>query len=130
MDRNVFRRVGMNPVLAPMITVLAACGTLGDTGAVKEANTLAIACRTDQALMAVDRAARGGGLGANIADLQRVIILRDAGRISEADTAMAERNARVGADAEAVAEADRAVAKSVEELRAEREKQAGRRTCP
>ena len=130
MNRSAFRRVGNHLVAASMITVLASCGTLGDTGAVKEANKLAIACKTDQALMAVDRAAQGGGLGANIADLQRVVILRDAGRTSEADTAMAERNARAGADADAVAEADRAVAKSLEELRAEREKQTGRRTCP
>ena len=39
--------------------------------------------------MAVDRAAASGGLSANIADLQRVVILRDAGRMSAADAATA-----------------------------------------
>ena len=117
-------------VTALSIAVLSGCGTLGDTGAVKDANELAIACKTDQALTAVDRAAQGGGLGANIADLQRVVILRDAGRTSEASAAMAERNARAGADAEAAAEAERAVTKSLEELRTERQKRTGRRTCP
>jgi purine nucleoside permease len=103
---------------------------MGDTDAVKKANDLAIACETDKALMAVDRAAKSGGLGAGIADLQRVVILRDAGRMSEADAAMAERNERAGADAQAAAEAERAVSKSLEELRAERQKQTGRRICP
>jgi uncharacterized protein involved in type VI secretion and phage assembly len=70
------------------------------------------------------------GWEAGIADLQRVVILRDAGRMSEADAAMAERNERAGADAQAAAEAERAVSKSLEELRAERQKQTGRRTCP
>lgn len=77
----------------------------------------------------MDRAARGGGLGANIADLQRVVILRDAGRLSEADAALAERNARAGADAEARAHAERSVSKSLQDLRAERQKQTGRRVC-
>lgn len=96
----------------------------------KKANRLAIECETDKALAAVDRAAQGGGLGANIADLRRVVILRDAGRTAEANAAMAERNARAGADAEAAAEAERAVSKSLNDLRAEREKRTGKRVCP
>ena len=63
MNRSVFSRVGNVCIAASAITPLSACGTLGDTGAVKEANELAIACETDQALMAVDRAAQDGGLG-------------------------------------------------------------------
>ena len=80
--------------------------------------------------MAVDRAAASGGLSANIADLQRVVILRDAGRMSAADAAMAERNTRAGADAEAAADAERAVSQAIEEMRAERHKLTGRRNCP
>ena len=102
---------------------------MGDTAAVKDANELAIMCQTEQALMAVDRAAQAGGLGANIADLQRVVILRDAGRNSAAAAAMAERNARAGADAEAAAEAERAVSKSLEDLRTKREERTGHRIC-
>lgn len=130
MNSSVFRRVGNALIAASVITLLASCGTMGDTAAVKAPNELATACETDEALVAVDRAERGGGLGANIADLQRVVILRDAGRTSEATAAMAERNARAGADAEAAAEAERAVSRSLEDLRAEREKQTGRRVCP
>ena len=115
---------------AVLAAVLPACGTIGDTAAVKNANKLVIACETDKALMAVDRAAGSGGLSANIAELQRVVILRDAGRMSEADAAMAERNKRASADAQAAAEAERAVSESLEALRAERRKQTGRRICP
>ncbi len=130
MNSIIFSRVRNFFLAASAMAVLSACGTMGDTGAVKKANELAIACETDQALKAVDRAARGGGLGAQIADLQRVVILRDAGRMSEAAAAMAERNARAGADAEAAAEAERAVSESLEDLRAERQKRTGRRSCP
>ena len=48
----------------------------------------------------------------------------------EADAAMAERDERAGADALAAAEAERAVSKSLEEMRAERQKQTGRPVCP
>ena len=121
---NAFLLLGVGAV------ALSACGTVGDTSAVRSANELAIACATDKALMAVDRAAASGGLSANIADLQRVVILRDAGRMSAADGAMAERNTRAGADAEAAADAERAVSKAIEEMRAERHKLTGRRNCP
>ena len=118
------------PLLAIASALISACGTIGDTDAVKEASELAIDCKTHEALAAVDRASQGGGLGANIADLQRVVILRDAGQMSEADAAMAERNQRAGADAKAAAEADQSVAKSMEEMRVERQKRTGRRICP
>ena len=129
-NTNVLCRVGKICATVSIITLLSACGTVGDTRAVREANELAIACKTDDALRAVDRAASGGGLGAGIAALQRVVILRDAGRMSGAAEAMAERNAHAGADAESAAEAERAVSQSLDDLRAERERQTGRRTCP
>ena len=122
----------MQKVLLTALSVVAlsACGTVGDSSAVKDANNLAIACETDEALLAVDRAAKSGGLSGSIADLQRVVILRDAGRLSEADAAMADRNARAGADAQAATEAERAVSESLEELRSARHKETGRRVCP
>jgi hypothetical protein len=112
-------------------SLLSACSVFkfGEIGAVKEANELAIACKTHEALAAVDRAEQGGGLGASIGDLQRVVILRDAGRVAEANATMVERNKRWNADAKNVKEAEDAVAKSLEEMRAERQKRTGRRTC-
>ena len=49
--------------------------------------------------------------------------------MSEANAAMAEQNKRWGVDAKAAAEAEEAFAKSMEEMRAERQKRNGRRTC-
>jgi hypothetical protein len=49
-------------------------------------------------------------------------VLRDAGREAEAKTAMTERNAP--------AKVERSVAKSMEQMREERQAQSGRRVCP
>ncbi len=115
---------------AIVLPVLAACGMVGDTRAVKDANELAIECRTDEALAAVRRAEQGGGLSSYIADLQEVVLLRDAGRMAEADAAMAARNERAEVSAENAAEAEEAVQESLAELRAAREKKTGSATCP
>lgn len=112
------------------LPTLSACGMMGDTGAVKDANELAIECRIDEALAAVEQAEQGGGLGSYIADLQKVVILRDAGRMEEAEAAMAARNERAEATAEEAAEAEEAVQESLSDLRAERQKQTGSATCP
>jgi hypothetical protein len=125
----LFPGIGKPILTVSVIAALSACGSMGDTGAVKDATELAIDCQTDKALAALDRAGQGGGLAANLADLEHVVILRDAGRASEAAAAMAERNARAGADAEARAEADQAVSKSLDELRAERQKRTGSPIC-
>ena len=68
----------MNPIskikaLLAILTLhsLSACGMVGDTGSVKDANELAIECRTDEALAAVIKAEEGGGLSSYIADLQK-----------------------------------------------------------
>ena len=45
-------------------------------------------------------------------------------------TAITERNARAKADASAAAEAERSVAKSMEQMRDARQAQSGRRVCP
>lgn len=110
--------------------VLTACGLkVGDVKSVNEANEMAIDCKTDEALAAVDRAIHSGGIGAAIGDLDRVAILRDAGRIQEAEAAMAERNKRWNADAENKAKAEEAVKETVKNMRDEREKRTGTRTC-
>jgi hypothetical protein len=105
------------------------CGTVGDTGAVKEASELAIDCRLEEALVAVRRAEDGGGLSSYIADLEEVVFLRDAGRTAEADAALAERNARMEGTDEAAAETEQAIEESLARLREEREKRTGSATC-
>ena len=125
-------RPGKSRSLLAALTLpaLAACGALGDTRSVRDASDLAIECRTDEALAAAEQAAQGGGLGSHIADLLKVVILRDAGRMAEADAAMAERNKRAGATAEEAAEDEQAVQESLADLRAERKKKTGSATCP
>ena len=122
--------MGKTIMTASIIATLSACGSMGNTDAIKDASELAIDCQTDKALAALDRAEQGGGLAAHVADLERVVILRDAGRMSEAAAAMADRNTRAKADAEARTEAEEAVAESLDELRDERQKRTGSRTCP
>ena len=112
------------------VPLLSAClFEFGDTDSVKEASELAINCQTEQALIAVDRASQTGGLGGGIADLLRVAILRDIGRTDEADEAMAERNERWQVDADNAAEAEKSIAKTIAEIRAERQKRTGHLTC-
>jgi hypothetical protein len=130
MKPGLFTRIEKTILTLAVIATLSACGSMGNTDAIKDASELAIDCQTDKALAVLDRAGQGGGLAADIADLERVVILRDAGHTSEATAAMNERNARAGADAKARAEAEEAVSKSLGELRTERQKRRGRRTCP
>lgn len=118
---------GMGLVLIGAL--LGGCVSLGNTGAVEEANELAISCRTDEALALAARTANGQTLAGGLAELQRVVFLRDAGRLAEADRALDARNRRVKADAVARAETERALESSLSELRAERRKRTGQSHC-
>ena len=119
-------------IAAVVLISLTGCGSgfkIGDFKSVNKATELAVDCKTEEALEAVNRADQGGGLGASIGDLQRVAILREAGRLAEADAAMAERNKRWNVDAKDAAEAEKSVDETVEKIRVERQKKTGSRTC-
>ncbi len=58
------------------------------------------------------------------------MVLRDAGREAEATPAINDRNARAKSDASAAAEAERSVAKGMEQMRDARQAQRRRRVCP
>jgi len=116
--------------LAACAIALSGCGSFGDTGAIRDAGELAVACRHDEALVLLDRAQQGGGLSSYIAEIEKVVFLRDAGRYREAAELLAQRNVRVEASAEDIAEAESAVEESLAELRELREKKTGRPTCP
>ncbi len=111
------------------IPVLAACSLTGDSGSVKQANELAIACRHDAALAVADRAQQGGGISGGVAELQKVVILRDAGRRDEADAVLRARNANPYVSAENAAETETAIQQSLSELRDERFRRTGSRGC-
>jgi hypothetical protein len=109
---------------------LIGCVSFGDTDAVKEANALAIGCRTDEALALAAQTADAQTLAGGLAELQRVVFLRDVGRVAEAEQALDARNRRVNADAAARAQTEQAVEESLAKLRAERRARTGRSTCP
>lgn len=112
-----------------MAAFASGCVSLGNTDAVNKANELAISCRTDEALALAAQTANGQTLAGGIAELQRVVFLRDAGRIAEADRALQARNQRVNADAAARAETEESVRESLTELRTEREERTDSAVC-
>ena len=103
---------------------------MGDVKDTKEGMKLAIKCDHEQALQKLDKAIAEGGFAAQLADLEKVVVLIDAGRDREAKDVMAERNARIDASEDEISEAEASVKETLENLRDEREKQTGRRTCP
>jgi hypothetical protein len=118
------------------LSVLSACGdgpryalNLGDTDGVKRANELAIACNLSGALAVIDQTRVSGGLSSNIAQLQRVVFLRDAGRTRDANAALAEWNRATGATAAEAADTERSVQRSLADLRAERQSRTGSPAC-
>ncbi len=109
---------------------ITACSMIyGDFEPVKEANELAINCKTDEALAQLDQIPREKNVASAMSDLQRVVILRDAGRQAEADAALAERNKRWEVDEKTAAESEKSISEGVASLRAEREKRFGKATC-
>ncbi len=112
------------------LLVSAACGSLGDTGAIKEATELAIDCNTDAALRQLDQAEASGGLGFYLAGLERVGILRDAGRTAEAKQALEAYLAKPEADSGSPEQLESAINDFVKELREKRRKRTGSTACP
>lgn len=123
-------RLRANLASGPVVLALAGCVSFGDANSVRAASDLAVSCRTDEALSLSARTADGTTVAGGVAELQRVVFLRDAGRFAEADRALEARNIRVAADARARAETERAVEKALADLRAERLELTGRAICP
>ena len=122
---------GIKPLtIAASLLVLGACGSLGDTGAIKEATELAIDCNTDAALRQLDQAEASAGLGFYLAGLERVGILRDAGRTAEAKQALEAYLAKPAADSGSPEELESSIEEFIEELREKRNKRTGSPACP
>ncbi|WP_353471510.1 hypothetical protein PVT71_09320 [Salipiger sp. H15] len=94
-----------------------------------ESTELAIACRHDEALAALDRteAARGGATSAS--ELHRVVLLRDAGRALDAERVLRERNSRPDVSADDAVYSGNAVVEGLDSLRAARTARTGRPHC-
>ena len=128
--RNTFRR----PVLMALGLVFAVssaqAAVIGDVKDTKKGMKQAINCHYDKAIERLDTAIAGGGFAAELAVLEKVAVMLDAGYEEEAMNLLDERNESVGASEEDIAEAEESVKQTVEALRDEREKQTGSRTCP
>jgi hypothetical protein len=129
MSSRIVKFVSSTVAVMLVATALAACGWAGDTGSVKKATDLAIDCKTDEALAALNKAQEGGGLGKYLSYLERVGILRDAGRMAEAEKALEVYMALPETASSDPAEVEKSVQKFVDELRKERQKRTGTATC-
>lgn len=130
MHLRYLNRAAKRVSLAFTVFWLSACGSLGDTKSIKSANELAVACRTDEALTALDRAEQGGGLSQYLAGLERVGILRDVGRDREAADALAAYKAQPEAASSSNEDIEQSLGEFIEGLREERFKKTGSTTCP
>ena len=128
MNRPACIAFGKTALLAALATgLLTACG---DAGAVREANDLAIECRTDEALAAADQALEAGGVSMHIAGMIRVAILRDAGRDAEATQALADYLAMPDSVEMTEDDIEEAVGEFIKGFREERIDQTGSADCP
>jgi hypothetical protein len=103
---------------------------MGDTKSVNRASKLAVECKTDEALAALDTAEAGGGLGTYLAELERVGILRDVGRTAEAEQALQVYMSRPETADSDVQEVEESIEAFIEKLRDKRLDETGSATCP
>ncbi len=130
MGRTTMRTLTRNILALVAVTLLTACGAVGDAGAVREANDLAIECRTDEALAAANQALEAGGVSKHIAGMIRVAILRDAGRDSEATQALADYLAMADSVDMTEADIEEAVDEFIKGFREGRLDETGSADCP
>ncbi|MBE9639905.1 hypothetical protein [Salipiger mangrovisoli] len=113
--------------------LLAACTAAPDApdapAARGDALELAIACRHDAGLAVLDSAAQARGGASSSDELQRVILLRDAGRTMDAARVLRERNARDDVTVQDAVHSGTAVEEGLERIRSERAARTGNRFC-
>lgn len=112
-----------------MAVAMQGCVSIGNMGSIKEALELAVDCKPDDALRALQPAEADGGLSAYMAKLEKVVVLRDAQRTSEAALALDEYMALPEVEDSTRADIEDSVQESLEELRKERKKQTGKANC-
>lgn len=103
--------------------------TSANAPAAERAYYLALECRTNEALADNEAAGRVGGAAAQLAAVERVIILTEAGRPSSAAGARDAIVSKLGDDKAKIADLDRAVVQGTEKLRAERRARTGKAEC-
>ena len=117
-------------VLAAIGLLLSACGSFGDTESIKAANEYAVDCQPDKALAALDRAQQGGGLSSYLAELEKIVVLQDAGRTREASAALQSYYTDHGEAGDNHEDTEKSINDSLTQLRDQRLKKTGQKTCP
>jgi H2-forming N5,N10-methylenetetrahydromethanopterin dehydrogenase-like enzyme len=109
---------------------LSACSLFyGNMESARKAIDLAIDCQTDDALKTADQTEKGGGIAGIMANHEREAILRDVGRIQEAEALKAARDSRTDIDQKTKADAEKTVLELVDNIRKERAKKIGNSAC-
>ncbi|SDI39670.1 hypothetical protein [Alloyangia pacifica] len=94
-----------------------------------EVTEFAVACQHDAALAALDQVEAGMGGSTSATELQRVVLLRNAGRTMDAARVLRERNARDDVTVEAAVQSGTVVENELELIRSERAARTGSRSC-
>jgi hypothetical protein len=111
-----------------VVFLLAVATSLSSCTAVK-ALKLAVNCQTDEAMKVIMKAEESGGLTGQLAILEHEAVLRDAGRIEEAEAVRAKRESQPGLTEKDKADAEKAILETIENIRKERKTQTGSAAC-
>lgn len=123
---------GLKGAVLALPILLAACtdpAVVAQPQSFDASTELAIACRHDEALATLTstEAARGGSTSAS--ELQRVILLRNAGRTMDAASVLRQRNARDDVTADEAVQSGTQVEDALDSIRAQRAARSGSRSC-
>jgi hypothetical protein len=139
MISSLSARLSLLAGLTATLALVGGCATQGHSAqsAITSANApaaerayyLALECRTNEALADNEAAGRAGGAAAQLAAVERVIILTEAGRPASAAGARDAIVSRLGDDKAKIADLDRMVAQGTEKLRADRKTRTGKTGC-
>ena len=132
-------RLSLLAGLSATLALVSGCATHGhgahsaitsaNAPAAERAYYLALECRTNEALADNEAAGRAGGAAAQLAAVERVIILTEAGRPASAAGARDAIVSKLGDDKAKIADVDRMVAQGTEKLRADRKTRTGKTNC-
>lgn len=116
-------------VVATLASGTAFSGKSGETETMNQIKALLMECRHDDALEVLDNAEESGAMGADLGELERVIILYDAGRVDEAEAAFNNWEKVTDADGRKVERERQAWELSLQQMQQERRRITGSPVC-
>jgi hypothetical protein len=116
-------------LVAALASSSAFCGAPGETATMNQIKALLMECRHDDALALLDEAEENGAMGMDLGELERVIILYDAGRVDDAEAAFENWQEVTGADGRKVQRERQAWELSLQQMQQERRIRTGSPVC-